>query len=638
MSKNVTVLPKSVAELIAAGEVVERPASVIKELVENSIDASATSITVEIKNGGVTFMRVTDNGKGIHPEDVSTAFLRHATSKIRTASDLDEIFTLGFRGEALAAISSVSKVEMLTKTEENEYGIHYLIAGGEEISLEETGCPNGTTVIIRDLFFNTPARMKFMKKDVSESNAVASVMDKIALSHPEISVKFIRDGKVTLNTNGNGDLMSAIYEVCKKEFAVGLIPVDYTQSGIKVSGFVSKPNYCRPSHAGQIFFLNGRSIKSSSITAAVDNAYKNSAMVGKFPAAILNITVPAGTVDVNVHPAKTEVRFSDEKRVFNCVMFGVRNAILFCDERPQFKMENKNVTRMSADEYTQTVINSAPKSNEENLYKEILKIASEKNKQDSTLKFNSSNNRIINNKQDEDKIDLLPNIEVEEEYSEEEPLIKETKNNIIEVNNSLKETDNVVEFEQEKNIPLKYIGEIFLTYIIVEFGESIYFIDKHAAHERIIFEDLKKNAEISKQFLISPLTVSFSKEIYTDFSENIEKINAAGFEIEDFGDGAVIVRAVPSPLANENIDNLIMEIVENLASKNVVESEKMERIFDTVACKAAVKAGNISSATELEALAKRVILNNDIMYCPHGRPVAYKIEKKEIEKQFGRLG
>lgn len=637
MSK-INVLPKSVAELIAAGEVVERPASVIKELVENSIDAGATTITVEIKNGGITFMRVTDNGKGIEPEDVSTAFLRHATSKIKTATDLDEIFTLGFRGEALAAISSVSRVEMLTKTVDNDYGVHYLIAGGEEILSEETGCPNGTTLIIKDLFFNTPARMKFMRKDVAESNAVAAVIDRIALSHPEISIKFIRDGKVTLNTNGNGDLMSAIYEVCKKEFASGLIPVDHTLNGIRVSGFVSKPQSCRPSHAGQIFFLNGRSIKSASITAAVDNAYKNSAMVGRFPAAILNITVPAGTVDVNVHPAKTEVRFSDERKVFDCVMFGVRNAILYRDERPTFRMENKNITRMSAEEYTQTVINSTPKKQtEQNIYKEILKVNSKKNEEESTLKFNSSNNKSSNIKP---KVSV--DIKVEEEYENSKPT--EIKPPKVEEKEEIKIEEKPIKIEEkeikteEKEIDVKFIGEVFLTYIIVESGDSIYLIDKHAAHERLIFEDLKKNAEISKQLLLSAETVNLPKEIYIDFIENLSLVNKSGFEVEDFGDGAVIVRAVPSPLADENIDNLIIEIAENISKKNKFESEKLDWIFDNVSCRAAIKAGNLTSAAELEALAKRVINNKDIMYCPHGRPVAYKLTKKEIEKQFGRLG
>ena len=640
----ISLLPKSVAELIAAGEVVERPASVIKELVENSIDAGSTAVTVEIKNGGVTFMRVTDNGCGIARGDIKTAFLRHATSKIKTADDLNSIFTLGFRGEALAAVSSVSRVELLTKTAEDEFGSHYVIEGGEEKDFSEAGCPNGTTIIVRDLFYNTPARMKFLRKDMAESNAVAAAIDKLALSHPEVSFRFVRDGKITLNTNGNGDLLSAIYEVCKKEFAQTLIPVEYSLNGITLSGYVSKPNCCRPTHSSQIFFLNNRYIKSGSVSAAVDNAYKNSAMVGRFPAAILNLTVPAGTVDVNVHPAKTEVRFSDDRKIFDCVMFGVRNAILNGDKRPQLSLSNKPSQHISADEYRQVVINSSPKQSEQSVYREILKKVRKENEEKSTLKFNSSNNKTP-------KTDI--DIEVDEtllpqNYGEKEPEIistvteKEEKPVFKPAEIEPKKAEKVEQVPQKvetaDGAEVKYIGEAFFTYIVAEYGDSVYLIDKHAAHERVIFEELKKSTEIAKQFLLSPVTVNLPKDIYISLVGNIELVNNNGFEIEDFGDGAVIVRAVPAPLIDEDIDALVFEIAENITKKQTVESGKLDWIFDTVSCKSAIKAGNINSPSELESLAKRVLLNRDIMYCPHGRPGAFKLSKKEIEKQFGRLG
>ncbi|MBQ9919988.1 MAG: DNA mismatch repair endonuclease MutL, partial [Clostridia bacterium] len=354
----IMVLPKEISELIAAGEVVERPSSVIKELVENSIDAKATAITVEIEHGGITYMRVTDNGSGIPKNQIKTAFLRHATSKIKTATDLDAILTLGFRGEALASICAVSKVEVLSAVK-GENGISYEIYGGEEVSFEEVGCPVGTTIIVRDLFYNVPARMKFLKKDVTEGNSVAAVMERIALSHPEVAVKFIRDGKVTINTVGDGKLKSAVYSVLGREFTSSLIPIEYNEQALSINGFVCMPSRCRPNRNGQFFFLNGRFVKSGTISAALDRAYQNSAMVGKFPAAVLNLSIPAGTVDVNVHPAKTEVRFADERRIFDLVYRGARSAIAMGDRHPELQLSAKKPTNIFAptNEFTQAKLN-----------------------------------------------------------------------------------------------------------------------------------------------------------------------------------------------------------------------------------------------------------------------------------------
>ncbi|MBQ2319669.1 MAG: DNA mismatch repair endonuclease MutL, partial [Clostridia bacterium] len=335
----IKVLDKHVAELIAAGEVVERPASVIKELVENSIDAGATQVTVEIQNGGVSYMRVTDNGCGISRNDVPTAFLRHATSKVSTSTDLDSISTLGFRGEALASVAAVARVEMMT-CKEGETGVIYKIYGGEEISLEDAGCPVGTTIIVRDLFYNTPARMKFLKKDVGEANAVAGVLDKIALSHPEISVRFIRDGKNTLNTPGDGDLKAAIYAVFGRDFASGLIKTDYTLDNMSISGYIGTPVAARANRNMQHFYINGRYVKSKNMIAAVEQAYKNSIMVGKFPSCVLNLNIPFNMVDINVSPSKTEARFVDERAVFNIIYYGVKTALNSGDTRPELKLDN----------------------------------------------------------------------------------------------------------------------------------------------------------------------------------------------------------------------------------------------------------------------------------------------------------
>lgn len=649
----ITVLEKSVAELIAAGEVVERPASVIKELVENSIDAGATAVTVEIQNGGVTFMRVTDNGCGIAPDEVSTAFLRHATSKIKTEEDLDRIFTLGFRGEALAAVSSVSRVEMLTKIKENDFGTNYIIEGGVEKLKTEAGCPDGTTIIIRDLFFNTPARMKFLRKDVAEGNAVAGVIDRMALSHPEVSFRFIRDGKTTLLTKGNGDLYNAIYDVCKKDFASTLIPVNNELNGIKVSGFVSKPTACRPSHAGQIFFLNGRYIKSSTITAAVDNAYKNTAMVGRFPAAVLNITVPVGAVDVNVHPAKTEVRFSDERRIFDCVIFGIRNALIQGDERPKFNLGGSKQIRMSADEYRQTSFNvdTRSKKEEQNVYKQILDVTAQNAAKKSNLIFNTNKvEELVEDGKTVKQATFYTAPKQSVETKEPPKILHEDGVSLIDFNkidqqknisitNETKQPEQIIEpNEKADDLQIKYIGEAFLTYIIVETTDCLYLIDKHAAHERILFNKLTKTKEISKQLLLTPITVNLAKEEYSALVDNVDLVNSSGFEIDDFGNGAVIVRAVPAPLAEENIDNLIFEIAENIINHNTVETEKLDWLFDNISCCAAIKAGNVTSSVELEALAKKVLSDKEIMYCPHGRPVAFKLTKNEIEKQFGRLG
>ena len=619
----INVLPRELAELIAAGEVVERPASVVKEMVENSIDSGATHITVEIKRGGVTYIRVTDDGCGISPSDVPLAFLRHATSKIIKADDLYSITTLGFRGEALAATSSVSRIEMFTKRKEDTLGTHYEIEGGEEILNEESGCPDGTTIIVRDLFYNTPARMKFLKTDMGEGNAVTAVCERAALSHPEIAFKLIRDGKQTISTSGDNKLHSAIYSVLGREFAGTLVEVNTTLEGIGVSGYTCKPIYCRQSKTSQIVFLNGRFVRSGTVSAAVERAYKNSAMVGKYPAFVLNLTVPFGAVDVNVHPAKTEIRFSDEKRIFDAVYYGVKSAIEQGDTRPSVNIGTpKKAIPLTQEtesvKYRQSAVDFSiyNKNMAEKAYTAPPKPQSTDKPKEQPLVLHQDNTPFFERKEVKDYL---------EKREEIKPQPK---------------TADKPEEEREEYIPekeVRLIGEAFATYIVVEQGESVFLIDKHAAHERILFNDLKKNQAIETQNLLAPVTVRLEAEEYTAVLDNSELLLKAGFDIEEFGSNTVIVRAIPSMLCSEDVSAIVSEAAVSLAKTGRVDIERIEDIFHTVSCKAAIKAGYITTDTELLSLAKRVLGDRDVMYCPHGRPVAFEIKKKDLEKQFGRI-
>lgn len=619
----INVLPKSIAELIAAGEVVERPASIVKEAVENSIDAGATHITIEIQRGGITYIRITDNGCGIASDDVPKAFLRHATSKIEKAVDLDSISTLGFRGEALAATSAVSRVEMFTKTADEDFGTHYKIEGGEEVLYEDVGCPSGTTLIVRDLFYNTPARMKFLKKDVSEGTTVSAIIERQALSHPEIAFKLVRDGKQTLSTSGDGKLASAVYSVLGREISNTLIPVDLTLDGVKVTGLVCKPVSCRASRAYQFTFLNGRYVQSGTVTAATEQAYKNSAMVGKFPVFVLCVNVPYETVDVNVHPAKTQVRFSDEKRVFTAVYNAVKNAIMSGDTRPKIAVapsKNNTFLHMTSEQYHQTAVNLPVQEKRE----EPIEII--KQKVETPTRLRSDNTPFF--LRDEFK-PYIPKKKTVDIVKEEEP-IKE----ILKVEPS---KPQVVEKEYSPKEEIKLIGEAFNTYIVAQKGNSVFMIDKHAAHERILFNKLKLGNVIESQSLLIPVTVKLIGDEYTAMISNISLLNDYGFEVEDFGNESVMVRAIPAMLSKDDAESIIVEAAESLAKKGSVNLDRIDDILHTVACKAAIKAGYITSDTEKLNLAIKVLSDNDIMYCPHGRPVAFEIEKYSLEKYFGRI-
>ncbi len=700
----INVLDKHIAELIAAGEVVERPSSVIKELVENSIDAGAKNITVEIKNGGTTFMRVADDGCGIYRDDIKKAFLRHATSKVKTANDLDMISTLGFRGEALASISAVSRLQVITKNENEEIGSCYEIEGGDEISLEEAGCPTGTTFVIRDLFYNIPARSKFLKKDVAEGNAVSALMDKIVLSHPEVAFTFIRDGKQVLRTFGDGKLLSAIYSVFGKDFAKGLIPVDYTLDSVTVKGYISKPINSRPNRNMQNFFINGRFVKTRTGMAALEEAYKGSIMVGKFPSAVLQLTVPYEIIDVNVHPAKIEVRFINERPVFDAIYHAVKTALQQGDERKQIhfkentafneikkvnpfnnaqavfaKAENTPVEKpIKPIERIEPVLkNSEPKpynpfdeldlkdekpkpvsidnlkmsdsSNPFDIYsKQAIKRNSElenKKAEFSKQKLEKAEQLILKATQQEESLpkqeitvdDLTAEstetpIETEVSKEDVKPL-KEISENKTDNNDALTELPK----EQTK---LRFLGEAFNTYIIVEKNDNeILIIDKHAAHERIIYEKLKADSgSANVQYLLTPITVTLDKIDYDAAVSNLDMFAKCSFDVEDFGNGTLLVRSAPQYLAATEIADCITEMSGYIASgKKDIYTEKMDWFYHNVSCRSAIKAGNKSTVQELMDIAWTLEKNPQIKYCPHGRPICIVMTKYEIEKQFGRL-
>lgn len=700
----INVLDKHIAELIAAGEVVERPSSVIKELVENSIDAGAKNITVEIKNGGTTFMRVADDGCGIYRDDIKKAFLRHATSKVKTANDLDMISTLGFRGEALASISAVSRLQVITKNENEEIGSCYEIEGGEEISLEDAGCPTGTTFVIRDLFYNIPARSKFLKKDVAEGNAVSALMDKIVLSHPEVAFTFIRDGKQVLRTFGDGKLLSAIYSVFGKDFAKGLIPVDYTLDSVTVKGYISKPINSRPNRNMQNFFINGRFVKTRTGMAALEEAYKGSIMVGKFPSAVLQLTVPYEIIDVNVHPAKIEVRFINERPVFDAIYHAVKTALQQGDERKQVhfkentafneikkvnpfnnaqaifaKAENTPAEKpIKPIERIEPVLkNSEPKpynpfdeldlkdekpkpvsidnlkmsdsSNPFDIYsKQAIKRNSElenKKAEFSKQKLEKAEQLILKATQQEESLpkqeitvdDLTAEstktpIETEVSKEEVKPL-KEISENKTDNNDALTELPK----EQTK---LRFLGEAFNTYIIVEKNDNeVLIIDKHAAHERIIYEKLKADSgSANVQYLLTPITVTLDKIDYDAAVSNLDMFAKCSFDVEDFGNGTLLVRSAPQYLAATEIADCITEMSGYIASgKKDIYTEKMDWFYHNVSCRSAIKAGNKSTVQELMDIAWTLEKNPQIKYCPHGRPICIVMTKYEIEKQFGRL-
>lgn len=707
----INVLDKHVAELIAAGEVVERPASVIKELVENSIDAGAKHITVEIKNGGTTFMRVADDGCGIFRDDIKVAFLRHATSKVKVESDLDSISTLGFRGEALASICAVSRLQLITRNVNEEIGTSYEIDGGEEQSFDDAGCPVGTTFVIRDLFYNIPARAKFLKKDVSEGNAVSNIIDKTALSHPEIAFTYIKDGKQVLRTFGDGKLISAIYSVFGKDFANGLIPVEYQLDAIKVYGYISKPEHSRPNRNMQNFFINGRYIKTRTAMAALEEAFKGSIMVGKFPSCVLNINLPCEIIDVNVHPSKLEVRFINERPVFDAIYHAVKSSLMKYDSRKKasFKKEtafnevqhkfnpfnnapailNKPVSNASEQKLIQEPKRFVPlktekqkneaaepdalqaKSDDFNPFSDVAfnDVKTGENKPavsvpesiddikvaDVTNPFNIFSRQAINNSKEEKSfkptvksetvqtsphaLDKYEKSDNTEKISEKNSISKPKEVDVIVSEESIEKSKEPVLVNNSRT-SIRYIGEAFSTYIIAEKNnKEIILIDKHAAHERIIYEKLKSERTAdNRQILLPPVAVSLGKTEYDAAINNLNMFADCGFEVEDFGNSTVIVRCSPQYIPAAEISDCITEMADYIAQgKNDIFTEKMEWFYCNVACRSAIKAGNKSTPEELIGIVKHLEEHPEIKYCPHGRPICIVLTKGEIEKQFGRV-
>lgn len=631
----INILPKEVYQLIAAGEVVERPSSVVKEMIENSVDAGAKNITVEIKNGGSTYIRITDDGCGIEKSEIKKVFIPHATSKIKIQTDLDSISTLGFRGEAMASIAAVARVELLSRTANEELGSRYEIAGGEEIDFSDAGCPVGTTIVVRDIFFNTPARMKFLKKDVTEGNAVAGIVDKMAISHPEISFRFIRDGKQALITSGNGELKSTVYSVFGRDFSQSLIDVDYTVDNMHITGVVTKPSASRKSRAMQFFFINSRLVKCQTAMAALEQAYRNAIMVGRFPGCVLNIECDSSFVDVNVHPAKIEVRFANEKPIFELVYYGVKSAIEMGDtpkevqfeqkRRPQQTTVNGRLDFYSKNEGKPTQMEFKQRVNPQDFWsvaapnpvKPVTEHKPIKNADEAFEITKENVKKVLNT-----PVKPVLDIDYTDKPKEAEPI-----------------PSAPVEKETEVEIPdFKLVGEAFKTYIIVEIDNSIYFIDKHAAHERMNFERLKSSTEINSQILLSPIAVRLSKDEYSIVCDNLELYKKCGFLVEDFGNSTVIVRECPSMLDGEDVEDLICETAQKLLDgKNDITPEQMDWIFHSTSCRAAVKAGDYTSAREQELFVKKLLSMPNIRYCPHGRPVMIKMSKYDIEKQFGRI-
>lgn len=650
----INVLSKEVSELIAAGEVIERPSSVIKELVENSIDSGAGHITVEIKNGGSTYIRVTDDGCGIPFDDVPTAFLRHATSKISTKEDLDNIFTLGFRGEALASVAAVARVEVMTKQKQDELGTLYGIEGSCGTFYEKGGCPDGTTIIVRDLFYNVPARRKFMKKDVTEANAVGQILRKITMSHPDIAFKFIRDNRVDFNSSGDGELFSAVYAVYGRDFARDLMPVEYESGGIRVEGFTIKPLYSKNNRSFQNFFVNGRYVQSKLCSSALENAYTNMIMTGKFPACVLMISISPASMDVNIHPAKAQVRFTDEKAVTDAVYFAVKNAMIQDGLIYEFELKS------SAQDWKKPLPDEEDSVQQEFIFTPVDKIAE---KEAEIAGMPDPPMAPVPPESVSEKETVIPEMHEDAEIPEPQPEYIHSSEHIPakpEAEDVPKTVDgfrfiNSKSFERpaamcmEKTAEkksewtekpkIRVIGEAFGVYIIAEIEDkTMVMIDKHAAHERIIFERLKsRNCRQYSQMLMNGVKVLLTADDFSALEENEEMLGDMGFSFDFSQKPCAVATAVPTFIMELDMEEIISEIAENLRmhSRNP-QSHALDDMLHTVACKSAIRGNDKNDIRELQALAEEVYGNEAIRHCPHGRPVMFTMSKSNIEHQFGR--
>ena len=651
-------LSPHIANLIAAGEVVERPASVVKELLENAVDAGASKVTIEIRDGGMTFLRVTDNGCGMAAEDAKVAFKRHATSKLRTAEDLAAIGTMGFRGEALAAIASVSRIDLMTKTAGSLSGTSLRLEAGEVVEESEVGCPEGTTIIIRDLFFNTPARMKFMKSDTVEGGRVAAAVQMQALAHPEVAIQFLRDGKQVLSTPGTGGLQAAVYCVYGRECAQ-MVQVESRWENYTLTGYVSKPTDARPSRSLQTFFVNNRPVKSKLLVAALEEAYRNQIMVGKFPACVLHLTLPAGAVDVNVHPAKTEVKFLSEKAVFDCVHYGVLGALNKQTDRPQVQFKPSPLQGAEGCVSPKPAPTPQPAPQTAPLKKESLPpkkdnffrtMTAEEYKTFSTALKDAPQPKKEAAAATAAKIERPANMPLREfvmmpQVREDPPAIPSAPPVKPPAAAPQKAEEPVQQPEMEQTaldmpqeIEWRMVGELYNSYIIVEQGDEAFLIDKHAAHERILFEKLKANQEkISAQSLLTPIPVRLSPAAAAELLANRSMLDELGFEIDEFGENTVLLRQIPMDLSPEDAADAVETLASDLLSGRRESKDTVrDELLHTVACKAAIKAGWVNDEKELLAVAKEVMAREDLKYCPHGRPICIALSKKQLEKQFKR--
>ena len=669
---HIAQLSPHVADLIAAGEVVERPASVVKELTENAIDAGARSVTVEIQNGGMTLIRVTDDGCGIAPEEAQTAFLRHATSKIKTEYDLEAIGTLGFRGEALAAIASVSRLEVLTRRPGDDLGTSLALEGGVVLGQEEAGCPQGTTLLVRDLFYNTPARLKFMKKDAAEGAACLAAVQRQALAHPEVAFQFLRDGRQELLTPGDGKLHSALYAVLGRELALGFVPVEGSGEDVSVSGFASLPACCRGTRGYQFFFVNGRYVKSKSMTAAVEQAYANQRMVGKFPGCVLHLTVKLNQVDVNVHPTKQEVKFGSERQVFSAIYYAVLSALGADKTHPAARVgapgpspvvEQGRQTSLLLHDFTTpkeaarpitSLVPSSTGRERDPVAPAMSPVGhpapcppAEPVPRPTGAAFGIGEVRAVletppikepgvspkpaDPVESDGPVAPLPSAPFTPAPTEAAPPP------LSPISQPLPDAPPSLPLAGEEPQPWRVAGELFHTYIVIEQGEKALLIDKHAAHERMNFDRMRaQDYTPMSQLLLAPVIFTPAPEEQALLLEYAEELDRVGFEVEDFGGGSLAVRSIPDYLAVGDVESALTEIAGKLSlTGSTGLRERRDEILHTMACKAAIKGGWTSAPEELEKVA-RAVMSGEVKYCPHGRPVAVELTRVELEKQFKR--
>lgn len=694
---NIVLLDDLTINKIAAGEVIERPASVVKELVENSIDAGATNINIEIKNGGISYIRITDNGKGIMPDDMEMAFERHATSKIRNASDLETVTSMGFRGEALASIAAISKVEMISKTGENEIGYKVNVQAGKIINKEETGCSKGTIITITDLFFNTPVRYKFLKKDFTEAGYIEDVITRIALIHPEIAIKLTSSGKTIIQTSGNGDIKSVVYGIYGKDVADNILEVNYQYEDIKVTGVIGKPVIARSNRGNQIFFVNKRYIKDKTLTSAAEQAFKGLLTIGKYGFLILNIEMSPSKVDVNVHPAKLEVRFQDENTIFKAVYHAIKETLLkgelvpedkpveikrqetivtpgeteikkesikFSDllQKMVSKKEEKEVEdpfEYKANPIAEIYSNKYGVREEEESYKiQNKQITEETAEEDELSKMDT---HVINTQEINErimgKITELDNLKIEENSKNFKEMYAKTFGNLPKTENKeepkdetkvkteeLEMTEKISMFDnmEDKTIPkYKFIGIAFATYIIIEIDNELYIIDQHAAHERIMYEKIKKNfyseGEKDSQLMLLPDIINLTHKEMDIAKENIPVFEKAGFMLEQFGENTIKLTGVPNICIDLDTKQLFLETLDEINTvARTAKQEIEEKFIATLACKSAVKANMVLTKDEVDNLMKQLLVLPNPFTCPHGRPTAIHLTKNDIEKKFSR--